>query len=73
VRVAVNQKGRIIEDLARRFNVALEEVALVGDRENDLDHPQCLRIAFMPKDEKARRSAHYVVEDDLSKVIEYLT
>ncbi len=73
VKVAVNDKKRIIEQIAAQLDVPLSEVALVGDRANDLEDEQCLRIAFKPKDEVARQESDFVVEDDdLSKVLEYL-
>ena len=73
VKVAVDGKKRIIEQIADRIHVPLSEVALVGDRANDLANPECLRIAFKPKDEAARREADYVVEDDdLKRILQYV-
>lgn len=73
VKVAVNNKKEIVEQVAARFEVPLKEVALVGDRAFDLPHAECLRIAFRPKDEIARREADAVVsEDDLTRILQYL-
>lgn len=73
VKVAVNDKARIVEGLASQFDISLHEVALIGDRAFDLSHPNCLRIAYKPKDEVARQRANFVVEDDdLSRVLQYL-
>lgn len=73
VRVAVNNKREIIEQIASSFRVALQEVALVGDQAFDLSQPACLKIAFKPKNDIARRQADFVVEDDdLTQVLQYL-
>ncbi len=73
VRVAVNNKKAIIEQIATRLKIPLGNVALVGDRAFDLSHTECLRIAFKPKDEVARREADIVVEDDnLTRILQYL-
>jgi phosphoserine phosphatase len=74
VRVAVNNKKEVIEQVAAQFNVPLNEVALVGDRAFDLSHTECFRIAFNPKDDVARREADVVVSgDDLTRILQYLT
>ncbi len=73
VNVAVNNKQEIIERLASRLNVLLQDVALVGDRGYDLSNEQCLKIAYKPKDEVARREADFVVEDeDMRVILQYL-
>jgi len=73
VKVAVNSKQEIVERLASRMNVPLQDVALVGDRAFDLSSEQCLKIAYKPKDEVARREADFVVEDeDLRAILQYL-
>jgi phosphoserine phosphatase len=73
VKVAVDEKREIVERIAAQIDVALEEVALVGDRAFDLSHPECLRIAFDPKDNLARQQADIVIEgDDLSAILQYL-
>ena len=71
--VAVNNKKQIVEQIASKLNIPLDEVALVGDRAFDLSHPKCLKIAYKPKDEYAREQADFVVEDDdLSRILQYL-
>ena len=73
VRVAVHEKGDIIELVARQLKIPLNEVALVGDQAFDLSHPECLKIAFKPKNELARREADFVVDDDsLTSILQYL-
>ena len=73
VKVAVNSKQEIIERLASQLNVPLQDVALVGDRGFDLPNEQCLKIAYKPKDEVARRKADFVVEDgDMRAILQYL-
>jgi len=73
VKVAVDNKEEIIEQIAAKLRVPMNQVALVGDRAADLSHVQCLRIAFKPKDDVARREAHFVVEgEDLTRILQYL-
>ncbi len=73
VKVAVNGKEEIIERLASQFNVPLRDVALVGDRGFDISNEECLRIAYKPKDDVARREADFVVEDeDMRAILQYL-
>jgi phosphoserine phosphatase len=73
VKVAVNSKQEIIERLASQLNVPLQDVALVGDRGFDLSNERCLKIAYKPKDEVARREADFVVEDeDMRVILQYL-
>ena len=73
VRVGVNNKMEVIDEIARKFNVPLNQVALVGDRKFDLSQPKCLKIAYKPKDEIAKESADVVVvDDDLRTILQYL-
>ena len=72
VKVAVDNKKEIIEQVAAQFGLSLQQVALVGDRAFDLSHPECLKIAFKPKDALARREADAVVEDALPRILQYL-
>jgi phosphoserine phosphatase len=73
VKVAVNDKSRIVEQVAARLGIPLCEVALVGDRAFDLSQPECLRIAFNPKDDVARGQADVVIEaDDMSRILQYI-
>ena len=73
VKVAVNNKGMFIEQIAAKFAVPLREVALVGDRSFDLSKPECLKIAFKPKDDMAKQNADVlVVDDDLRAILQYL-
>jgi len=73
VKVAVDNKREIVSQVASTLQIPLREIALVGDREFDLANEECLKIAFMPKDEMARHEADYVVEDgDLRAILQYL-
>jgi phosphoserine phosphatase len=73
VEVDINHKGRIVEDIATQLRIPLREVALIGDRAFDLAQPQCLRIAFEPKDPVAKANADVIVENhDLSQILQYL-
>ena len=73
VKVAVAEKATIIQDIATRAGVYIEEVALVGDQANDLPIDSCLKIAFNPKDELARKKADIIVEDDdLGRILQFL-
>jgi len=73
VKVGVNNKDEMIEEIASTFNVRLREVALVGDRNFDLSQPECLKIAFKPKDELAKQNADaVVVDEDLRLILQYL-
>jgi phosphoserine phosphatase len=73
VKVAVNEKHEITQRIASSLDISLREVALVGDRGFDLANEECLRIAFMPKDEVAKRRADVVIEDEnLKAILQYL-
>jgi phosphoserine phosphatase len=73
VKVAVNSKEEIVREIASELGIPLREVALVGDRAFDLANQECLKIAFMPKDDVARHEAHHVVETaDLRAILQYL-
>jgi phosphoserine phosphatase len=72
VKVEVDEKSRIIEEIAKRFSIPIDQVALVGDRANDLCIPECLRIAFKPVDAVARNADFVVEDDDLSRILQYL-
>ena len=73
VKVAVDNKHEIVKQIASQLNIPLEEIALVGDRGLDLANEECLKIAFMPKDEIARREADFVIEsEDFSAILQYL-
>jgi phosphoserine phosphatase len=73
VKVAVNNKEEVVRQVALTLNIPLREVALVGDRGFDLASEECLKIAFVPKDETARREADYIIEDgDLRAILQYL-
>ena len=74
VKVSVVDKGRIVENIAAKASVRMQETALIGDRGNDLPLDDCLKIAFNPKDKLARDKADVVVEaDDLSRLLPFLT
>jgi len=73
VKVSVTEKGRVIQEIAAKAFVRIEEVAVIGDRANDLPLEDCLKIAFNPKDELARKKADVIVEnDDLCRILPFL-
>lgn len=73
VRVSVTEKGKIVREIAAKALVEIDEVAVIGDRANDLPLDDCLKIAFEPKDELAREKADVIIEDgDLSKILPFL-
>ena len=73
VKVGVDSKRGWVQEIASGYGVPLREVALVGDRGFDLGNPECLKIAFMPKDDAARLEAHHVIEtEDLRAILQYL-
>jgi phosphoserine phosphatase len=73
VNVSVTEKAKLFEQIAGRLGVALSQVALVGDRAYDLSQPDCLKIAYKPKDSLSRERADVIVEDDdLSSILQYL-
>jgi phosphoserine phosphatase len=73
VKVAVDNKVAMIDEIAGVFNVPLHEVALVGDRYFDLSKPECLKIAYKPKDDIAKQTADVIVlDDDMRTILQYL-
>ena len=57
VKVSVAEKAKIVKDIATQFAIPLQEIALIGDRANDLPLDDCLKIAYKPKDDAARSRA----------------
>ncbi len=73
VKVAVNEKKQIVEQIATDLGIPLDEVALIGDQAFDLAQPECLRIAFKPKNDIARQQANVIIdEDNLTRILQYL-
>ncbi len=73
VKVAVDNKKQVIEQIADQLKVPIRSVALVGDQAFDLSHDECLKIAFRPKNEIVKHEADFVVEDDdLTSTLQYL-
>jgi len=73
VNVSITEKGKVIQEIAAKASVRIEEVAVVGDRVNDLPLDDCLKIAFKPKDELARKKADVIIEDDdLSTILPFV-
>jgi phosphoserine phosphatase len=74
VRVGLDGKDKVVRQIASTLNIPLREVALIGDRGPDLATEECVKIAFMPKDDTARREADFIVEnDDLRTILQYLS
>ena len=72
VKVAVAEKARIVKDIAEQFDIPIRETALIGDRANDLPLDDCLKIAYKPKDVATRLRADVIVDDDLSRILNFL-
>ena len=71
VNVSISEKMTLVKQMAQNFNLQCRQIALVGDRSDDLTIPECLRIAINPKDINAVRSADFVI-DDLTQVLDVL-
>ena len=71
----MNGKGAIVKMLQRRFGVAKERTASVGDSMGDVGmfaESGCA-VLFNPWDDRPKSYAHHVVEEkDLSLVLELL-
>lgn len=68
-------KGRILERIAKRFDVKCEECVAVGDYINDIPlfKKAGLSIAFNPKDKELEKYADVVIrEKDLRKILPYI-
>jgi phosphoserine phosphatase len=67
-------KGKILQGIAKRNNIKLEECAAIGDYSNDIPMFRVagFRIAFNPKDDEIKRFADKVIyEKDLRKILPY--
>ncbi len=71
VNVSLTEKMSLVKRMATIFNLQCKQIALVGDRSNDLTIPECLRIAIDPKDLNTIRNADYVI-DDLTEILDVL-
>jgi len=67
------RKDLDLAKMAEKMGLSLEEIAYIGDHENDIPAFRVagLSIAFNPKNEKVRKEADYVVEDfsELNKIL----
>jgi len=71
VNVSLTEKMSLVKRMATIFNLQCKQIALVGDRSNDLTIPECLRIAIDPKDLNTIRNADFVI-DDLTEILDVL-
>ncbi|MGV9168502.1 MAG: HAD family hydrolase [Promethearchaeia archaeon] len=76
VRVEWGEKGSLIQQIANRFAVPLEQTAYVGDGKNDVSafSHVGLSIAFCPEDDEVAEAADVVIkENDLRFILDYLS
>ena len=71
VNVSISEKMNLVKQMATLFDIQCKQIALVGDRSNDLTVPECLRIAINPKDINTIRNADFVI-DDLTQILDVL-
>ena len=71
VNVPISEKMNLVKQMAALFDIQYKQIALVGDRSNDLTIPECLRIAINPKDINTIRNADFVI-DDLTQILDVL-
>jgi phosphoserine phosphatase len=71
--VAFNDKGKLLRDVALRFNLKASECAAVGDYINDVPMFEAagFSVAFNPKNNEAARRANYVIrEKNLTRLLD---
>jgi len=71
VNVSLTEKMSLVKRIATIFDLQCKQIALVGDRSNDLTIPECIRIAIYPKDINTIRNADFVI-DDLIRILDVL-
>jgi phosphoserine phosphatase len=71
VNVSLTEKMSLVKRMATIFDLQCKQIALVGDRSNDLTIPECLRIAIYPKDIDTIRNADFVI-DELIQILDVL-
>ena len=71
VKVSLTEKMSLVKRIATIFDLQCKQIALVGDRSNDLTIPECIRIAIYPKDINTIRNADFVI-DDLIRILDVL-
>ena len=71
VNVSISEKMNLVKQMAALFDIQCNQIALVGDRSNDLTIPECLRIAINPKDINTIRNADFVI-DNLTQILDVL-
>ena len=75
-RILWNSKGEILEEFCKEKGISLDEVAAVGDNENDISMMEKagLSIAFNSRSEKLKRHCDVVIEgNDLREILKYLS
>ena len=62
VNVSLTEKMSLVKRMATIFNLQCKQIALVGDRSNDLTIPECLQDRDChPKDRNTIRNAYFVI------------
>ncbi|HXY82891.1 MAG TPA: HAD-IB family phosphatase [Candidatus Saccharimonadales bacterium] len=73
VNVNLSEKMEFVKRVAAQLHIECDEVALVGDRPQDLTIPDCLKIAINPQDQLTIQSADCVIGNDcLLEILEIL-
>jgi len=68
--VSLDNKPKIIRDVATSLGIPMSQVAVVGDNVFDMPAEAMLKIAFNPRSKEAEDAADFVVKgDDLRKVL----
>lgn len=68
--VSLDDKPKIIRDVATSLGIPMSQVAVVGDNVFDMPSEAMLKIAFNPRSKEAEDAADFVVkDDDLRKVL----
>ncbi len=67
---SLDDKPKIIRDVATSLGIPMSQVAVVGDNVFDMPSEAMLKIAFNPRSKEAEDAADFVVkDDDLRKVL----
>ena len=74
-RVELLKKDKVLVDLSKKLNIPLSKFAAVGDSEYDIPMLKMsgFGVAFNPRDEKIKKVADVVIEDnDIGQILAYL-
>lgn len=68
--VSIDEKPRIIRDIAASLGISMSEVVVVGDNVFDMPEEAGLKITFNPRSKEAADAADFLVKgDDLREVL----